>query len=80
MRDIAKQLNHLRSQNEGQRAALELFRDAVEHMHLGLCMFDQDGRIALCNNGYAEVLQLPPEKVRPGVTIRQIIELGFEAG
>ena len=80
MRDIAKQLNHLRSQNEGQRAALELFRDAVEHMHLGLCMFDQDGRIALCNNGYAEVLQLPPEKVRPGVTMRQIIELGFEAG
>jgi PAS domain S-box-containing protein len=80
VRDIAKQLNQLRSQNEGQRAALELFRDAVEHMHLGLCMFDQDGRIALCNEGYAEILQLPPEKIRPGVTIREIIELGFAAG
>ncbi len=80
MRDIAKQLSQLRSQNQGQREQLELFRDAVEHMQPGLCMFDRNGRIALCNNGYAEALHLPLDKVRPGVTIRELIELGFEVG
>ena len=80
VRDVAKELSRLRSQNHGQREQLELFRDAVEHMHPALCMFDKNGRIALCNNGYAEVLQLPLDKVRPGVTLRELIELGFEAG
>ncbi|WP_277600675.1 EAL domain-containing protein [Altericroceibacterium xinjiangense] len=46
----------------------------------GVCMFDQDGRIAVVNERYAEILRLPPEAVRPGVTGRELIELGIEAG
>jgi len=62
------------------KAELALYRDAVGGMHQGLSVFDQDGRIALCNERYAEVVQLPRDKIHPGITIREMIELGIEAG
>jgi PAS domain S-box-containing protein len=62
------------------RSEVALYRDTIEHMHQGLCVFDAGGRIALCNSRYADVLQLPPEKVRPGLSARELIELGMAAG
>jgi diguanylate cyclase (GGDEF)-like protein/PAS domain S-box-containing protein len=59
---------------------LVLLREALEHMHLGLCMFDDDDRIVLCNRRYAEVLDLPAAAVRPGTTGLELIELGIAAG
>ena len=44
---------------------LALMRDAVDHMHLGLCMFDEHDRIVTCNRRYAEILDLPPHAIRP---------------
>jgi diguanylate cyclase (GGDEF)-like protein/PAS domain S-box-containing protein len=61
-------------------AELALHRDALEHMHHGLCMFDPDGTIVLCNRRYAEILRLPPESIRPGLTGSDIIQLGIDAG
>jgi diguanylate cyclase (GGDEF)-like protein/PAS domain S-box-containing protein len=68
------------SEIERLRSEIALYRDAIEHMHQGLCVFDAGGRIALCNSRYADVLQLPPEKVRPGLSARELIELGMTAG
>jgi diguanylate cyclase (GGDEF)-like protein/PAS domain S-box-containing protein len=49
-------------------------------MHHGLCVFDPAGRIALCNARYAEVIQLPAGKVKPGLTARELVALGQQAG
>ena len=56
--------------------ALALFENAVEHMHQGLCMFDPDGRIALCNRPLCRGHQLPRRQIRPGLTARELVELG----
>ena len=55
-------------------------RNALEHMHLGLCMFDEHDRIVACNRRYAETLDLSPEVVRPGMTSRELVEMGIAAG
>lgn len=70
----------LRAENAALRAEVELLRDAVDHMHQGLCLFGADRRIALCNANYAKVLQLPPEAVTPGLPVRSIVEHGMQAG
>jgi diguanylate cyclase (GGDEF)-like protein/PAS domain S-box-containing protein len=49
-------------------------------MHQGLCVFDPDGRVALCNRRFAEVIQLPAGQVHPGLTLRQLVSLSQAAG
>ena len=42
------------------------FDTALDNMGTGLCMFDADKRLAVCNKRYAELYQLPPELLEPG--------------
>ncbi len=57
---------------------------ALDHMSQGLCMFDRDQRVVICNKHYAQLYGLTPEQVRPGTALRDIIQLrianGFYAG
>jgi len=80
MCDEVRQLADLEARNVLLEGQLSLYRDAAEHMHQAFCVFDDDGRITLRNNGFADVLQLPPDRVRTGVTIRELTELVVEAG
>lgn len=64
----------------GLREQLELLEEAAENVRHGLCMFDEDGRIAYCNRRYAEAIGLPTEQVVPGVSGRRLIELSVKAG
>src|SRR5687767_8868364 len=80
MADKADRLTELEAANAALAAELALYRDAVEHMHQALCVFDAEGRVLLFNSGYPKVLELPPEAVRPGVTLRDLIDLGMRAG
>ncbi|MEO6387519.1 MAG: EAL domain-containing protein [Croceibacterium sp.] len=75
-----RRLAALTAENVALRAALALRCDALEHLESGLCMFDQNGRISLCNERYAEVLRLPAGSVRAGQTAADVIQLGMEAG
>jgi diguanylate cyclase (GGDEF)-like protein/PAS domain S-box-containing protein len=61
-------------------AELALYRDAFENMPQGLCVFGADGRIALVNSRYEELLRLPPKSVRPGQTGSDILQLCMDAG
>jgi diguanylate cyclase (GGDEF)-like protein/PAS domain S-box-containing protein len=79
-RDKADRLAALQARNAELEEQLALHRDALEHMHQGLCMFDAGGTITLCNRRYAEILRLPPHSVRPGMTGPDIIRLGIDAG
>ena len=80
MPDKAGRLAELEARNAALEEQLALYRDAVEHMHQALCVFDGDGRIELFNSGYAKVLQLPHDAVHPGTTIRSLIERALAAG
>jgi diguanylate cyclase (GGDEF)-like protein/PAS domain S-box-containing protein len=50
------------------------FNTALEHMSQGLCMFDRDQKILVCNKQYAEMYGLTAEQTRAGTTLREIVE------
>lgn len=53
---------------------------AVENMPLGLAFFDSDLRLILSNSRYRTMLRLPVHAVRPGVSLRELVECGVAAG
>ncbi|HEV7277930.1 MAG TPA: PAS-domain containing protein [Devosiaceae bacterium] len=56
------------------------FEAAVNNMSQGLCMFDSEERLVICNAPYAAIYTLPPELVAPGTTLTEILEYRFEHG
>lgn len=56
------------------------FDTALEHMSQGLCMFDRDQKILVCNKRYAEMYALTPEQTRPGTTLREIVQYRIANG
>src|SRR5262249_42551753 len=42
------------------------FAAAMEHMAHGLCMYDRDARLVICNSRYSELYNLAPDQIRPG--------------
>ena len=54
--------------------------NAVDYMTQGLCMFDKSTRIIVCNQQYLRIYKLSPEVVKPGCTLRRLIEHRRETG
>jgi methyl-accepting chemotaxis protein len=53
---------------------------ALNHMSQGLCMFDASGYIVVCNRKYLDMYKLSPEVVKPGCTLRELLEHRKETG
>lgn len=53
---------------------------AIDNMSQGLNMFDSQHRIVLVNRRYLEMYKLNPDVVKPGITLRQLIEHRKETG
>ncbi len=47
---------------------------ALSNMPNGLCMWDEEQRLVISNSRYREMYGLTPEQVKPGVSLRQILE------
>jgi diguanylate cyclase (GGDEF)-like protein len=77
---------HFRQTNEREAAAAELgtqnllLDTALKNMSQGLCMFDREQRLVIANARYAEMYGLTPEQVKPGTTLRQILEYRIAIG
>jgi diguanylate cyclase (GGDEF)-like protein/PAS domain S-box-containing protein len=60
-------------------AALEArmlrYETAIENVLHGVCFFDGDERLILCNRRYAEMYRLRPEQLRPGAPLSEILRL-----
>ena len=53
---------------------------ALNNMRQGLCMYDSEWRLVLCNERYRQMYGLPAEVVKPGCTFRDVIEQQRAAG
>jgi len=53
---------------------------ALDHMAHGLCMFDRDERLIVCNQRYATMYGITREQAKPGATLRSILEARAESG
>jgi diguanylate cyclase (GGDEF)-like protein/PAS domain S-box-containing protein len=56
------------------------FDAALENMAHGLCMFDRDERLIVCNERYADMYGLTRDQTKPGTTLRSILEARVAAG
>ena len=54
--------------------------NALNHMSQGLCMFDKSARIIICNRQYLDIYKLSPQVVKPGCTLRGLIEHRKQTG
>ncbi|MBR0898600.1 EAL domain-containing protein [Bradyrhizobium tropiciagri] len=75
--EIISQLSLARQQVEASQKELEEQRlrldTAINHMGEGLCMFDAEKRLVVCNERYAKMYRLPAELLLPGTAHRAII-------
>jgi diguanylate cyclase (GGDEF)-like protein len=51
-----------------------LFDTALQNMAHGLCMFDNDQRLLVCNARYGEMYGFPPALTEPGTPLRTILQ------
>ena len=56
------------------------YETALDNISQGVCFFDGEQRLILCNRRYAEIYRLAPDQIRPGATLRQITESRSVAG
>jgi|SRR5579871_883600 len=49
-------------------------RTALNHMSQGLCMWDADTRLLLCNDRYVDMYGMSHDFVRPGLLLREVLE------
>src|SRR5437764_11454848 len=57
-----------------------LLDGALNNMSQGLNMFDSAGRLVLSNARYIEMYGLSSERVKPGVTVRELVDMRLAAG
>ena len=62
---------------ESQQRRLEGMLANTPH---GLCMFDADKCLVVCNARYAELYNLPPSIVRPGTPLQEIVDYREQVG
>ena len=53
---------------------------AIDNMSQGLCMFDQDERLVVCNRRYRELYQLPETLVKIGCTLTELLQIRITNG
>jgi diguanylate cyclase (GGDEF)-like protein len=82
-RDFARMIAFQKQLAETHAAEIATQRDslgqaersqvALNNMLQGLCMFDKDDRLIVCNKRYAMMYSLPAELTRPGALWRDIV-------
>ena len=69
-----------KQQEEALRIRNLQFDTAINNMSQGLCFFDASQRLIVCNDRYIEMYDLPRDRVGPGTTLAEIVDMRFEAG
>jgi methyl-accepting chemotaxis protein len=65
--------HHLRRQNRRMRVALD-------NMSQGLCMFDRDEKLVVCNQRYKEMYGMPEHAAAPGTSLTGLLEFRASLG
>jgi diguanylate cyclase (GGDEF)-like protein len=69
-----------KEQEETLRVRNFQFDTAINNMSQGLCFFDSDHRLIVCNDRFVEIYNIAAERVYPGMKLTEIVDLRIEAG
>ena len=76
-----EQQNELLRQREEELSRQNTrFEMALSNMSQGLCMFDGDQRLVVCNARYLQMYGLTPAQAQPGTEFRQLLQYRLEQG
>src|SRR5882724_5561369 len=64
---LKKQYELGREQEETLRVRNFQFDTAINNMSQGLCFFDSDHRLIVCNDRFVEIYNIPADRVHPGM-------------
>jgi len=70
----------LRTRNANLEEQTLRYQTAFDAIAQGVCFFDGEDRLILSNRRFAEIFRLAPEQIRPGATLREIVDLRIAAG
>ena len=68
------------AQEEKLRTRNLQFDTAINNMSQGLCFFDGARRLIVCNDRYLEMYGLSRDRIHPGTTLAEIVDMRFEVG
>jgi Na+/proline symporter/signal transduction histidine kinase len=58
----------------------EILQTALDHVRQGIAVFDNERHLVCWNRQFGEILDLPPNVVRVGVTLRELLQFNAEHG
>src|ERR1700690_3617413 len=59
---------------------LRQYASILNNMSQGICMFDREKLLVFCNNRCLEMYDIQHERVGPGTTLDEIVDLRYKAG
>ncbi len=74
------QLKRLALRNTQLDEARQQLDLAMANIAQGMCFFDGQQRLLVCNRRFGEIYRLPPAAMQPGVSYARLVELWFSAG
>jgi len=77
---LKQQYELVSEQQEALRTRNFQFDTAINNMSQGLCFFDADHRLIVCNDRYIEMYEITPDRIGPGTPLTDIVDLRFEVG
>jgi len=77
---LKQQHELLKQQEESLRIRHFQFDTAINNMSQGLCFFDADHRLIVCNDRYVDMYDLPRDRIGPGTPLTEIVDMRFNAG
>ncbi len=77
---VQMRTSELRQRELELRIQNDRFEAAINNMSQGLMMFDAQGRVVVCNQRFLDMYGLPPDSVRPGSSIADILRARLKAG
>jgi len=74
---LCSDISRLKTQETSLRETNVLLDAALENMSQGLCLYDGDNRLQVFNRRFLEIFRLPPEKIKPGITYKEVLEISL---
>jgi diguanylate cyclase (GGDEF)-like protein len=77
---LCSDISKLKKQEWSLRETNLLLDAALENMTQGLCLYDAQNRLEVFNKRYLEILRLPPDRIKPGMAYKEVIEASVAVG
>lgn len=71
---VIRDITELKKAEQLIRAQNERFNVALQNMPAGLCVYDKDQRLVVCNDSFGEMYGVAPDMLKPGMAMTEVVE------